>query len=116
MEVAAYSLPLALSLSEGWECRSIVCAVLSLFHFLLLAIIFFSIYHVSSSEQNGTGTAASPLLVEGEGDDSAVDDPRDSEERELQEKVNSEVRCGVDFHIFFKPPFASPAILVGHNV
>ncbi|CAN0199383.1 unnamed protein product [Pylaiella littoralis] len=41
-------------------------------------------------QKNGTGTAASPLLVEGEGDDSAVDDPRDSEERELQEKVNSE--------------------------
>lgn len=43
-------------------------------------------------QASGTGTAASPLLLEGEERaDAAVDDPSASEEKELQEKVNSEV-------------------------
>lgn len=42
----------------------------------------------------GTGAASSPLVVEGQGDDEANDDddPSASEEKELQEKVDNEVR------------------------
>eukprot|EP00903_Cladosiphon_okamuranus_P010967 g10358.t1 len=43
------------------------------------------------TKQVGTGTSASPLVLEAEEKDGeAVDDPRASEERELQEKVNKE--------------------------
>lgn len=43
-------------------------------------------------QQAGTGTAASPLVLEAEErGGEAADDPRASEEKELQEKVNNEV-------------------------